>query len=417
MSQEDPTAVPTPPAASHHGCGAWRQSLDFTELLLTVAGQWRTPDARRLADRLIDLSVQMAALLARAWDAPERGQSPDADLAAADLLALESEAVLLTFRRLRQLPEALSLAGFQLIGAIREEIEAQRPSELAVAPSTPPIVDQPEPTPPAPPAASPTPPEVASTSPECTPPPPTEPAPAQTVTPTPVLDAPRPVAPNGAPKPGSTAPVSPPPPAGRPNGRTEAKVAQMEPAAPPRQQAAAPAIPPAAPPPPRPAPGFQRVIVDGSNFLGSAEGYALRDPESRRQFMLRVGDRCRVESSQRWTVFFDGSKASRLVRGNLEERTTGNGRPADDVILEYLNQLPEPDRRRATVITDDRALAAAIRAAGAKVQPVQWLASRLAPPAERPLPVPTPPPAANAPSSLAEWESFFQAPPKRPGKQ
>ncbi len=166
---------------------------------------------------------------------------------------------------------------------------------------------------------------------------------------------------------------------------------------------------------PVPAPGFDRMVIDGSNFLGRATGYDLGDADSKEQFITRLQDYAHNQPAVKLTVFFDGKKAQRKLVGGVEERVTSGNRPADDVLLDFLSQLTAQDRPRCTVVTDDDELAAHARRRGAKVQSVRWLNSRLAP---KPPVAATPQPDGSLRrEQVSDWEQFFLDPPKRPGKK
>lgn len=192
----------------------------------------------------------------------------------------------------------------------------------------------------------------------------------------------------------------------------------MPPAAAP---APTPGEPPAEPRRPRPAPRVteeyhqpvDRLVVDGCNFLGCAVGYTLGDDRSRDKLLFRLQEYARRHPAHKVIVYFDGQRASRRQTAGVEERVTSGSRPADDIIVEFIETLPPAEKPRCTVVTDDRELVHRVKRAGASVQPVGELVGKLSREAagfvkrEDGL----------NQGALADWEEFFSHPPKRPGKQ
>jgi hypothetical protein len=172
-------------------------------------------------------------------------------------------------------------------------------------------------------------------------------------------------------------------------------------------------------PPRRPAaapkPAADWLVVDGCNFLGCAPGYKLGDEASRDRFLFRLQEYARLHPAHRVTVFFDGQRASRRVTAGVEERITSGNRPADDVIVDFLRDLPAPDRPRAILVTDDRELGNRARSAGVRSEGVSWLASRFTEPTAQPRP--SAQQRGLSQSELSEWEDFFRKPPQRPGRK
>jgi hypothetical protein len=151
--------------------------------------------------------------------------------------------------------------------------------------------------------------------------------------------------------------------------------------------------------------------VDGCNFLGCAPGYDLGDPDSRDRLLFRLQEYAHEHPAHRVAVFFDGKRASSRVTAGVEERITSGIHSADDVILDHIRALPRPERRRCTLVTDDRDLAIRARNEGVRAEGVQWLISRFV--QRRPAGNPR---AGLNKSELSEWERFFNEPPQRPGK-
>ena len=76
---------------------------------------------------------------------------------------------------------------------------------------------------------------------------------------------------------------------------------------------------------PVPAPGFDRLVIDGSNFLGRAVGYQLGDDASREQFLTRLQDYVHLNPALKLTVFFDGQKAARRLPCGRAVRAARSG--------------------------------------------------------------------------------------------
>lgn len=163
----------------------------------------------------------------------------------------------------------------------------------------------------------------------------------------------------------------------------------------------------------RRASGTDRLVLDGSNFLGRTPGYMLGSEESRDRLLLRLQEYAKAHPAHRVTIFFDGQRVARRTVGGVEEHVTGGQRPADDVIVDFLHALPPEDRPRSTVVTDDRELAARARGEGTRVESIAWLAGKL----ERK----EPPEDGRKESGVSrgqvgEWEEYFSRPPQRPGR-
>jgi hypothetical protein len=94
----------------------------------------------------------------------------------------------------------------------------------------------------------------------------------------------------------------------------------------------------------------------------------------------------------------------------LEDHVSSGQRPADDVIVDHLRLLPPADRKRSTLVTDDRNLADRARRTGVRVEGTTWLSARLPQPSRGRQTEPGLPR-----EELGEWEEFFRQPPRRPG--
>jgi hypothetical protein len=139
--------------------------------------------------------------------------------------------------------------------------------------------------------------------------------------------------------------------------------------------------------------GATRLLVDGTNLL-----HALAEGGARLPAAALIGRiRALVPPGVAVTIVLDGAPApgavDRRVASGVEVRHSGR-RPADDVIRE----LAAADPEGVLVVTDDGALAGALRALGARTAGTAWIAGRFgrqhleAPAAGRPR-SPAPPPA------------------------
>jgi len=121
-------------------------------------------------------------------------------------------------------------------------------------------------------------------------------------------------------------------------------------------------------------------LVDGNNLLGLATGKSRPSEQERRELLRRIADRLRAERG-RVLVVFDGpseSGRSESALGTLTVRYSGN-RSADDVIVEAASRSRAPADQ--FVVTDDRALAARAREAGARTLPAGTFLDRISRPA------------------------------------
>ena len=180
------------------------------------------------------------------------------------------------------------------------------------------------------------------------------------------------------------------------------------------------AVPPAlrrptpAPSSPPPRVGVDRLLIDGHNFLGRADGFMLGSDASRDQFVLRLQEYAKKHPSHRVTVFFDGNRNSIEEKAGVEVRFSSGDGSADEAIVNFAYALPEADRKRSQLVTDDRQLADRARNAGVRRQPVSWLEELIG--RKKPAPI-QPRPETVSKESLGEWEQFFSRPPQRPGRK
>ncbi len=148
-------------------------------------------------------------------------------------------------------------------------------------------------------------------------------------------------------------------------------------------------------------------LIDGHNLIPHVPGLSLRDPEDEQRLAERVLAFCRA-GRHRAEVYFDGAPPTQARRQSLGGRVTlifvPQGRTADDAIRARLRRLGRAARNVA-VVSADRQVQAAARAAGARVIPSAEFARRLlpqgdvAPGAEKPEAV--------SPDEVEEWLRLF----------
>jgi predicted RNA-binding protein with PIN domain len=202
---------------------------------------------------------------------------------------------------------------------------------------------------------------------------------------------------------------TPPPPAPTARPR-EVVLEESLPAPAPERAGAARPVP--RPPTPEARGDVHRLVVDGSNFLGRAAGYDLGSAESRDRLLFRLQDYVRKHPAHHVVVYFDADHAAVRAVGGVEVRLTSGRRPADDIIMEFIRELPQPERRTCTVVTDDRDLGDRARTSGARVETVAWLLGHLT---RSTTAVDQEP--GSVRGGMNEWVEFFSQPPQRPGKK
>jgi hypothetical protein len=138
-------------------------------------------------------------------------------------------------------------------------------------------------------------------------------------------------------------------------------------------------------------------IVDGDNLLGGWPGRSRSEADKRRlsgevaRLAVRMGGRDVL-------LVFDGRQPEGVAFAG-QVRFPGQGRSADDLILERLRGSPDP--RGVTVVTDDRSLGDQARHLGARVERCAAFRERLAAPAsEKP----------DAADDLDYWKDVFGEP-------
>lgn len=110
-------------------------------------------------------------------------------------------------------------------------------------------------------------------------------------------------------------------------------------------------------------------VIDGHNLIGADPDIRLEDPEDEARLIRRLERFSRAER-RRITVYFDrGQLAGTDPRagGLVSVRFSRTGIPADTAILNHIRSLGGA-ARNWTVVTSDRALQAAVRELGARVQ-------------------------------------------------
>jgi len=150
-----------------------------------------------------------------------------------------------------------------------------------------------------------------------------------------------------------------------------------------RDLAAVPAPEPAPTLPARPsrvrpaAPTVPCLLIDGCNVLGTLPDFDLASAEDHRRLLFLLQDYSRQHPRWRIVLFLDAKRGHHTNHGAITVRHVA-GRPADDSIIEFLDELPAPARRRARVVTADGELARRARALGADVEPPTAFYRRIA---------------------------------------
>ena len=134
-------------------------------------------------------------------------------------------------------------------------------------------------------------------------------------------------------------------------------------------------------------------IVDGDNLLGGWPGRSRGEADKRR-LSHEIARLARQEGRDILLVF-DGSEPLGVVFGS-RTRFAGQGRSADDLILEHLRG--EQDPAGWIVVTDDRRLSDQSRWVGARAERCQALRSRLATSGEE---------KPSGPDDLDYWKDVF----------
>ncbi len=108
-------------------------------------------------------------------------------------------------------------------------------------------------------------------------------------------------------------------------------------------------------------------IVDGNNVIGHASGWEIGSSSSRLRLLDEVAAFV-AATGEKVTIVFDGAPEDRIPDGTHHRgilvRYSRRGSNADRVVSGLVAE--STDRRRLTVVTSDRQLAAECRSKGAK---------------------------------------------------
>ena len=146
-------------------------------------------------------------------------------------------------------------------------------------------------------------------------------------------------------------------------------------------------------------------IVDGNNLIGRLGGGTREG---------LVGELCEVArlKRKRITVVFDGPPGAGRARvqafGDVQV-VYAAPRSADEEIIRRIREARDP--RGVTVVTDDRGLAAAVAAAGARTAGIEIFQRDASARMRAPAPEQTGKPA--APGNPKDWERWFSDPRNR----
>lgn len=151
-----------------------------------------------------------------------------------------------------------------------------------------------------------------------------------------------------------------------------------------------------------------QYLIDGHNLIPKVPGLSLADPDDEEMLMARLSDWSRL-SRHKVTVFFDrapqGKAGTRHVSG-LSAVFVPEGKTADSAIMNALARLKNA-ARNVTVVSSDRMVQAAARAAHAKVLKSESFAAVLinnSSTSEAQTPS-----SAMTSDEIAEWEALFSS--------
>jgi len=119
-------------------------------------------------------------------------------------------------------------------------------------------------------------------------------------------------------------------------------------------------------------------IIDGHNLIPRIPGLSLQDIDDEMQLVEMLQDFCRI-SRKKIEVYFDNAPAGQLKVQKFGHVTTffvRAGTTADQAIKQKLRRLGN-ESRNWSVVSSDREVQAAARAARATVIPTQTFASQL----------------------------------------
>lgn len=135
-------------------------------------------------------------------------------------------------------------------------------------------------------------------------------------------------------------------------------------------------------------------IVDGDNLLGSWPGRARSD--GARRELAREIFRWSHASHRRTVIIFDGPDPP-VPPPTGDVHYSGSGKSADDRILEFLRDQPDP--RGWTLVTNDRSLADQARYLGARIERCDSFRRQLLARGEKKKP--------EGPVDVEDWLEFF----------
>lgn len=124
------------------------------------------------------------------------------------------------------------------------------------------------------------------------------------------------------------------------------------------------------------------LIIDGHNLIGTGlvSGVQLGDADDEWQLVQRLRAYASAKKTKLTVVFDSGpgaTPAHNLSSGNVQVRFAPPGVEADAVILQLLREGRSPGATK--VVTNDRALAGMVKAAGGQVRSATAFARELAP--------------------------------------
>lgn len=148
-------------------------------------------------------------------------------------------------------------------------------------------------------------------------------------------------------------------------------------------------------------------LIDGHNLIGRLSGVSLSDPDDEAQLIQRLRAHLAGIGKKGEVVFDRGlpGGAHRWSTRLLAVRFAPSPKTADEVILERLRRLPDP--QNWTVVTSDREVAEQARRRGARVLPSEAFARGMSRPASEPEAKQT---GSSSEDDLSYWEDLFRKP-------
>jgi predicted RNA-binding protein with PIN domain len=120
------------------------------------------------------------------------------------------------------------------------------------------------------------------------------------------------------------------------------------------------------------------TIIDGHNLIPKIPGFNLRAIDDEIQLIELLQEYCRL-SRKRVEVYFDNAppgQSRAKIYGNVTAHFVRQGRTADQAIRDKLSRLGGR-ARNWTVVSSDREVQSATRAARARVMPAEVFAKRI----------------------------------------